>query len=48
MYQMTPQSPLDRTVMLTRDALSVGEVEQHLKKAMEVPMSSPGEIVSIY
>jgi hypothetical protein len=32
MYRMTPQSPPDGTVMLAEDALSVGAVEQHLKR----------------
>jgi hypothetical protein len=48
MYQMMPQSPLDGMVMLARDALSVGEVEQRLKEATEVSASSSGEIVPIY
>jgi hypothetical protein len=47
MYQMTPQSSLDGTVMLAGDALSIGVVEQHLKEATEVPASSSGEIVPI-
>jgi hypothetical protein len=48
MYQMTPQSSPDGTVMLAEDALSVGEVELRLKEAMEVPAASSGEIVPIY
>jgi hypothetical protein len=38
----------DGTVMLVGEALSVGEVEQHLKEAMEVPSSLLGELVPVY
>jgi uncharacterized protein with von Willebrand factor type A (vWA) domain len=48
MYRMTPQSSLDGTVLLVGDALSVGEMEQRVKEAMEVPTSSAGEIIPIY
>jgi hypothetical protein len=48
MYQMTPQSSPDGMVMLAEDALSIGEVELRLKEAMEVLVSSSGEIVPIY
>jgi hypothetical protein len=48
MYQMTPQSSPDKTMMLAGDALNVGEVEQCLKEATEVPVSPSGEIIPIY
>jgi hypothetical protein len=48
MYQMTLGSPPNGTVMLARDALSVGEVKQCLKEATEVLLSPLGEIVPIY
>jgi hypothetical protein len=48
MYQMTLESSLDGTVMLTSEALSVGEVEQHLKEATEVPSSPSRELVPVY
>jgi hypothetical protein len=48
MYQMPPRSLPDGTVMLAGGALSVGEVEQCLKEATEVPSSSSGDIVPIY
>jgi hypothetical protein len=48
MYQMMPQSPPNGMVMLAGDALSIGEVEQRLKEATEVPVSLSGEIVPRY
>jgi hypothetical protein len=48
MYQMTPGSSPDGTVMLAGEALSVGEVEQHLKEAMEVPSSPSRALVLVY
>jgi hypothetical protein len=47
-YQMMPRSSPDGMVILARDALSVGEVEQCLKEVTEVPSSPLGEIVPIY
>jgi hypothetical protein len=48
MYQMTLGSPPNGTVMLARNAFSVGEVKQCLKEATEVLLSPLGEIVPIY
>ena len=48
MYKMTPDSALEGTVMVTGEALSIGEMAQRLKEAMEFPTDPSVDLALVY
>lgn len=48
MYKMTPGLAAEGTVMVTDEALSVGEAKQRVKVAMECPGDSDPNIILVY
>ena len=45
MYKITPDSTPEGTVMVTGEALSIGEMAQRLKEVMEFPMDPSVDLV---
>ena len=48
MYKMASNSTPEGTVMVTGEALSVGEMAQHLKEAMEFPTNPSVDLAPVY
>ena len=48
MYRMMLDSMAEGTVMVTGEALSVGEMAQRIKEAMECPMDPSVDLALVY
>ena len=48
MYKMALNSTLEGTVMVTGEALSIGEMAQRLKEAMEFPTDPSVDLALMY
>jgi hypothetical protein len=48
MWEMTPDSALEGTVMFSREAITPGEVEDRLKDMLDRPMGQTTDLVIVY
>jgi hypothetical protein len=48
MWKMTPDSALEGTVMVSREAITPGEVEDHLKDMLDRPTGQMMDLVIMY
>ena len=48
MWKMTPDSEPEGTVMVTGEALSIGEMAQRIKEAMECPTDPSVDLAPVY